>query len=196
MIKLNLIIINYIDRLNAEISAFSDGDLNKYEFLTRKDLNYKPNVLDKARFEFSPLGRAFNEGLDKSVANYQEEGVIKLLKDIRDGIRNGRNRLDDGDDGDDNLSRLINIKNKELQDSSNREKELHKGMYDFRDSFTAENKKYKDKSKELEYSMNREKEIQSGIASLKDLYNSNKSENDVLKYKIKELENQILDKKR
>ena len=27
-----------VDRLNAEISAFSDGDLNKYEFLTRKDL--------------------------------------------------------------------------------------------------------------------------------------------------------------
>ena len=27
-----------VDRLNAEISAFSSGDLNKYEFLTRKDL--------------------------------------------------------------------------------------------------------------------------------------------------------------
>ena len=33
-------------RLNAEISAFSSGNLNKYEFLTRKDLNYKPNALD------------------------------------------------------------------------------------------------------------------------------------------------------
>ena len=53
-----------VDRLNAEISAFSSGDLNKYEFLTRKDLNYKPNALDKARFEFSPLGRAFNEGMN------------------------------------------------------------------------------------------------------------------------------------
>ena len=63
-----------VDRLNAEISAFLSGDLNKYEFLTRKDLNYKPNVLDKARFEFSPLGRAFDEGLDKTVVNYQEEG--------------------------------------------------------------------------------------------------------------------------
>ena len=40
-----------VDRLNAEISAFSSGDLNKYEFLTRKDLKYKPNALDKARFE-------------------------------------------------------------------------------------------------------------------------------------------------
>ena len=26
-----------VDRLNAEISAFSSGDLNKYNFLTRKD---------------------------------------------------------------------------------------------------------------------------------------------------------------
>ena len=69
-----------VDRLNAEISAFSSGDLNKYEFLTRKDLKYKPNALDKARFNFSPLGKAFSVGLDKTSQGYQEEGVIKLLK--------------------------------------------------------------------------------------------------------------------
>ena len=69
-----------VDRLNAEISAFSSSDLNKYEFLTRKDLNYTPNVLDKARFEFSPLGQTFSTGLDKTAQGYQEEGVIKLLK--------------------------------------------------------------------------------------------------------------------
>ena len=56
-----------VDRLNAEISAFSSGDLNKYEFLTRKDLKYKPNALDKAKFEFSPLGKAFRVGLDKTI---------------------------------------------------------------------------------------------------------------------------------
>ena len=92
-----------VDRLNAEISAFSSSDLNKYEFLTRKDLKYKPNALDKARFEFSPLGKAFNTGLDKTVQGYKEEGVIKLLKYIRDGLRVGVNRLDD--DGDDRLDR-------------------------------------------------------------------------------------------
>ena len=75
-----------VDRLTAEISAFSSGDSNKYEFLKRIDLNYKPNALDKARFEFSPLRRAFNEGLDKTIPNYQEEGVIKLLKEIRDNL--------------------------------------------------------------------------------------------------------------
>ena len=75
-----------VDRLNAETSAFSSGDLNKYEFLKRIDLNYKPNALDKARFEFSPLGKTFSMGLHKTAQGYQEEGIIKLLKDIRDGL--------------------------------------------------------------------------------------------------------------
>ena len=91
-----------VDRLNAEISAFSSGDLNKYEFLTRKDLKYKPNALDKARFEFSPLGKAFSTGLDKTVQGYREEVVIKLLKDITDGLRGGNRRNGRNDDNDDN----------------------------------------------------------------------------------------------
>ena len=78
-----------VDRLNAEISAFSSSHLNKYEFLTKKDLKYKPNALDKARFEFSPLGKTFSTGLDKNADGYREEGVIKLLKDIRDGLAGG-----------------------------------------------------------------------------------------------------------
>ena len=95
-----------VDRLNAEISAFSSGDLNKYEFLTRKDLKYKPNALDKAKFEFSPLGKAFSVGLDKTAQGYQDEGVIKLLKDIRDALAGGvnirpnDNRADDGFEND------------------------------------------------------------------------------------------------
>ena len=102
-----------VDRLNAEISAFSSGDLNRYEFLKRIDLNYKPNALDKARFEFSPLGKTFNTGLDKNAQGYQEEGIMKLLKDIRDVLAGGiisrvprvpgapRGSGDDGDDDDD-----------------------------------------------------------------------------------------------
>ena len=94
--KINLMLINIkLDRLNAEISAFSSGDLSKYEILTRKDLKYKPNALDKARFEFSPLDKTFSIGLDETVQGCKEEGVIKLLKDIRDGLRGGVNRLDD-----------------------------------------------------------------------------------------------------
>ena len=89
-----------VDRINAEISTFSSGDLNKYEFLKRIDLNYKPNVLDKATFEFSPLGKTFSAGLDKTAQGYQEEGVMKLLKDIRDSLRGGAipPRPDNNDD--------------------------------------------------------------------------------------------------
>ena len=93
-----------VDRMNAEISAFSSGDINKYEFLTRKDLKYKPNALDKARFQFSPLGQTFSIGLDKTAQGYQEEGVMKLLKDIRDSLRGGVRPLrpDDDNDNDNN----------------------------------------------------------------------------------------------
>ena len=91
-----------VDRLKAEISAFSSGDLNKYEFLTRKDLKYKPNALDKVKFEFSPLGKAFSMGLDKTSQGYQEKGVIKLLKNIRDGLAGGVNRPNNRQDNDDN----------------------------------------------------------------------------------------------
>ena len=60
-----------------------------------KDLKYKPKALDKARCEFPPLGKTFSTGLDKTAQDYQEEGIIKLLKDITDGLRDGVNRLDD-----------------------------------------------------------------------------------------------------
>ena len=99
-----------VDRLNAEISAFSSDDLNKYEFLTRKDLKYKLNALDKARFEFSPLGKIFSAGLDKTAQGYQEEGIMKILKDIRDALAAGivprgpgLDKFDDDDDDDDML---------------------------------------------------------------------------------------------
>ena len=95
-----------VDRLNAEIPAFSSGDLNKYEFLKGIDLNYKPNALDKARFEFYPLGETFSTGLDKNVQVYQEECIIKLLKDIRDSLarppRPNNNRDDNDNDDNDN----------------------------------------------------------------------------------------------
>ena len=88
--------------MNAEISAFLSGDLNKYELLKRIDLNYKPNALDKARFEFSPLGKTFSMGLDKTAQGYQKEGVVKILKNIRDGLRGGVRPLGPDDNNDNN----------------------------------------------------------------------------------------------
>ena len=132
-----------VDRLHAEISAFSSGDLNKYEFLKRIDLNYQPNALDKARFEFSPLGKTFSMGLDKNVQGYREEGVIKLLKDIRDSLarppRPNNNRDDnddndnDNDDNDDNDNRPDNDDNDNDDDNNdNNDNDDYDNDYDNR----------------------------------------------------------------
>ena len=111
-----------VDRLNAEISAFSSGDLNKYEFLKRIDLNYKPNALDDARFEFSPLGKTFSAGLDKTAQGYEEEGAMKLLKYIRDSLarppRPKNNRDDNDNDDNDYDNRPDNDDNDNDNDNS------------------------------------------------------------------------------
>ena len=52
-----------LDRQNAKISGLSSGELDKYEYLTGEDLGYKPNVVQKTKFEYSPLGQVFNKGL-------------------------------------------------------------------------------------------------------------------------------------
>ena len=54
-----------LDRKAAKISALSSNNLDKYEYLTSKDLGLKPNTIDQAKFEYSPLGKNFNKGLDK-----------------------------------------------------------------------------------------------------------------------------------
>ena len=55
-----------LDREAAKISALSSGELEKYEYLTGEDLGHKPDVIRKAKFEYSPLGIVFNAGLDES----------------------------------------------------------------------------------------------------------------------------------
>ena len=105
--------------MNAEISAFSSGDLNKYELLKRIDLNYKPNALDKARFEFSPLGKTISMGLDKTAQGYQKEGVVKILKNIRDGLRGGVRPLGPDDNNDDNNDNNNDNNNDDDNDNNN-----------------------------------------------------------------------------
>ena len=74
-----------LDRMNAEISADASGDLRKYEYLTKKDLKYNPDAFEQAKFEYSPLGKVFTDGLDKSDTN---EGLLKRLKNIEDRNNN------------------------------------------------------------------------------------------------------------
>ena len=55
-----------LDKEEAKTSALSSGELVKYEYLTGDDLGYKPGVGEKAKFEYSPLGKVFNKGLGES----------------------------------------------------------------------------------------------------------------------------------
>ena len=56
-----------LHRMNAEISAYSSGDLPKYEYLTKRDLRYKPDAVEKVKFEYSPIGKVFTDGLLKKI---------------------------------------------------------------------------------------------------------------------------------
>ena len=44
-----------LDRKTAKIPALSIGKLEKYEYLTSEDLGYKADVIQKAKFEYSPI---------------------------------------------------------------------------------------------------------------------------------------------
>ena len=46
-----------LDRFTAKISAYSSGELKKYEYLTSEDLGYKPSALEQGKFDYSPLGK-------------------------------------------------------------------------------------------------------------------------------------------
>ena len=59
------------DRKAAEISA---NNLDKYEYLTGEDLGLKPSTIEKAKFEYSLLGKIFNKGLSE---DDKKEGVLK-----------------------------------------------------------------------------------------------------------------------
>ena len=70
-----------LDREAAKISALSSKNLDKYEYLTGEDLGLKPSTVEKAKFEYSPLGKIFNKGLSKED---RKEGLFKKLKNIED----------------------------------------------------------------------------------------------------------------
>ena len=73
-----------LDRKAGKIFALFSNNLDKYEYLTGEDLGLKPSTVEQAKFEYSPLGKIFNKGLDESD---QKEGLFKRLKNIEGEIR-------------------------------------------------------------------------------------------------------------
>ena len=66
------------------MSALSSGEFEKYDYLTGDDLEYKPYVIEKAKFEYSPFGKVFNKGLDESD---KKERLLKRFKNIEGKIK-------------------------------------------------------------------------------------------------------------
>ena len=59
-------------------------------------MGLKPSTIEQARFEYSPLGKIFNKGLDK---DDKKEGLFKRLKNIENAQKN-LIKNDDKDDKD------------------------------------------------------------------------------------------------
>ena len=72
-------------RKNTKISALSSGKLGKHEYLTGEDLGHRPDPMQKAKFEYSPLGQMFNKML---TTGERLEGLLKRLKNIEDKTDN------------------------------------------------------------------------------------------------------------
>ena len=68
-----------LDRKAVKISTLSSNNLDKYEYLTGKDLGLQPSTVEQAKFEYSPLSKIFNKVLDK---DDQKEGLFKRLENI------------------------------------------------------------------------------------------------------------------
>ena len=66
---------NYdLDREAAKMFALSSRELDKYKYLTGKDLGYKPGVFERVKFDYSSSGEALNKGLKK------DDKVNKVVK--------------------------------------------------------------------------------------------------------------------
>ena len=70
-----------LGRKAAKISALCSSNLDKYEYSTGEDLGLKPSSIEKTKFEYSPLGKTFNKGLNE---DDKKEGLFKRLKNIED----------------------------------------------------------------------------------------------------------------
>ena len=136
-----------LDIMNAEISAYSSGDLPKYEYLTKKDLNYKPNAFEQAKLEYSPLGKIFIDGLDKS---NKKEGLLKRLKNIEHKSNNqllalkdiNRPAIKGRNDNDNDYKKIKAIKEK-YKDEDNLDKNVDEEFNDMvRRSKNLEGKTY------------------------------------------------------
>ena len=70
-----------LDREAARISERSSKNFDKVEYQTGEDLGLEPSTIEKAKFEYYPLGKIFTKGLSE---DNKKEGILKRLENIKD----------------------------------------------------------------------------------------------------------------
>ena len=113
-----------LDRLTAKISALSSGELRKYEYLTGEDLEYIPSVFEQTKFDYSPLGKVFNKGLDDK--EDEKEGLLKKLKNIEE---NQNVNSTDKNKKTNDESESSSVKSELSKKTSVRDDELERSVY-------------------------------------------------------------------
>ena len=99
-----------LDRINAKILAYSSSDLPKYEYLTKKGFEYKPDAVEKVKFAYSPMGKVFTDGLAKEDKS-EKIGLFKQLKNIEDNLV----EVDDNDNKVGTFRIIKDIKDKDIK---------------------------------------------------------------------------------
>ena len=70
-----------INREAAKISALSSGKIDKYEYLTGEDTSNQQQIIEQAKLNYSPLGKAF----EKQTITIEDQGKkqIDALADLK-----------------------------------------------------------------------------------------------------------------
>ena len=83
-----------INRETAKTSTLSSDKINKYEYLTGKEIlsSNQKQIIEQTKFTYSPLGKAF-EKQTKAIKDQGKEQIyaLKTLKPIKD------NKFDDNE---------------------------------------------------------------------------------------------------
>ena len=108
-----------LDREAAKISALSSNNLDKYEYLTGEDLGLKPSTVEKAKFEYSPLGMSLN----KTFLKNDVKSVTKNKSDLNYDSNHAFFRFYKGYD---------EFKEMSLESKYNRMKEFNKLFLNFK----------------------------------------------------------------
>ena len=58
----------FYQQKTAKISALSSGKIDKYEYLTGKEIlpSNQQQIIDQAKFTYSPLGKAFENQIKRT----------------------------------------------------------------------------------------------------------------------------------